>query len=924
MENKYSVMQEKWLSAWEDQRVYATDSDTLKPKFYCLDMFPYPSGAGLHVGHPRGYIASDIVSRFKRMQGYNVLHPMGFDSFGLPAEQYAIETGQHPAITTSNNIANFKRQLRKLGFCHAPERELLTSDPAYYRWTQWIFVQLFNSWYDFEQGQARPLSELIRRLEQEGNVNIAVMANDVPLVTARDWHGFSTLQRSELLVHYRLAYRADSTVNWCPALGTVLANDEVKDGFSERGGHPVEKKVMKQWMLRITAYADRLLDGLTDLQWPEAVKEIQRNWIGKSLGCEIDYPVLGTEYHVTVFTTRPETIYGNTFLVLAPEHPLIPVLTCEERKAEVEDYVAQTARRSERERKADVERVSGVFSGAFAGHPLTGEEIPIWIGEYVLADYGTGAIMAVPGVDERDHRFAQQFGLPRKCIVAGADPALAPHDADSAPLANSGELDGMMAGIAREHACALIERIGKGKRSIRYRLRDAIFGRQRYWGEPIPIYYDAEGVPHALKEEDLPLILPRIDEFLPTSKGEPPIARAERWTYNGDCPLETTTMPGWAGSSWYFLRYMDPENCGRLADPQALSYWNSVDLYIGGAEHATGHLLYSRFWTHFLKDLGVLTFSEPFQKLVCQGMVLGQSAIIYRDKETRALVSADLRQRYDTQPLYVDIGLVDAENRVDIAGLRSWRKDYQDAPLVLSGGQLLCERISEKMSKSKYNAIVPDDVIDVYGADCFRIHQMFLGPIDQLVTWSTQAIDGPHKFLHRIWRLFYDEHNQLLVSREVPSAEELKVIHQAVKNVSRMTESLSFNTGVAAMMTCVNQLSSLKCHKAAVLEMLLKILHPFAPFLTEELWSLAMQGQGLLLDQRYPTHDEAYLVEHDFEYPVSINGKLCARVRMGKDIVHEQASSIVLEDPAVKKKLAGAAVRKIVFVPGKIVNIVAG
>ncbi len=884
-------------------------------------MFPYPSRAGLHVGHPRGYIATDILSRYKRMQGFNVLHPMGFDAFGLPAEQYAIETGQHPEVTTRHNIATFKEQLRQLGFCYDPGRELCTSDPQFYRWTQWIFLKLFDSWYDRARNSARPLSELIALLETSGNETISPAQEEIPAVSASDWNGFDSAQRSEFLMHYRLAYRAESNVNWCPGLGTVLANDEVKDGFSERGGFPVEKKKMRQWMLRIIAYGERLLNNLDQLDWPEALKEMQRNWIGKSLGCEIDFQVAGQEHSVNIFTTRPDTVYGCTFLVLAPEHSLTLQLSSAERLGAVQAYIDATHKRSERDRIANVSQVSGEFTGAYALHPLTGQRIPIWTGDYVLAEYGTGAIMAVPVADERDYRFASTFCLELRQVFSEAQDLDLPYERNSGTLINAESCTGLSHEAAKQAIVAKLVALGVGRSTKKFRLRNAIFGRQRYWGEPIPLYYDGDGVPHAIPEAELPLQLPSIEAYLPTSEGEPPLARASDWTYQG-MPIDTTTMPGWAGSSWCFLRYMDPANDGAFASRAGTDYWNMVDLYMGGAEHATGHLLYSRFWNHFLHDLGLLGFDEPFSKIVCQGMILGQSALIYRIKNSQRIVSADLRGRYDTQPLYVDVKFVDAHNGVDIVQLRAWRKEYAEAEFELSEGRLLCERISEKMSKSKYNVVTPDDVIAQHGADCFRLHEMFLGPIDQSAPWSVQTIDGSQKFLQRFWRLFYNDEGRLLVTQDAPSEQALKIIHQTIKKVSGMTEKLSFNTAIAIMMSCVNQLSRLDAHHATVLQMLTQILHPFAPFVTEELWHTALGQQGTILDHAYPQWDEAYLREDDFEYPVSINGKLRSKIRMDIAVSEQDAKEAELNDEVIQHWVKHGRIVKIVFIPNKIINIV--
>lgn len=914
--------EEKWLARWENEKHYSVKLDASLPKYYCLDMFPYPSGAGLHVGHPRGYIATDVYSRFKRMRGFNVLHPMGFDSFGLPAEQYAIETGQHPRITTEKNIAAFKKQLRKLGFCYDMDREIKTSDSQYYHWTQWIFCQLFDSWYCRDTRKALPVSVLIERFEHSGNTAVNAGSDvRVPVITAAQWVSFSALEQSEFLMNYRLAYRADSYVNWCPALGTVLANDEIKDGFSERGGHPVQKKMMKQWMLRITAYADRLLEGLDGLEWPEALKDMQRNWIGKSQGAEIDFKVRDSNCDIKVFTTRPDTLFGATFLVLAPEHEALQAIIPQAYKEEVAGYCHEVALRSERDRMVKTDNVTGQFTGAYAIHPLTGEDLPIWIADYVLADYGTGAIMAVPSGDQRDLVFAQTFDLPVKYIYEGAAEASKPFLITEGKLINSREVTGLSRAEATEWILNQLVSSGIGKRAFSYRIRDAIFGRQRYWGEPIPIYYDEQGIPHVVPEQHLPVTLPDIEAFLPTSEGEPPLERATNWRY-GSHKYETTTMPGWAGSSWYFLRYMDPCNTNEPVSKAALAYWQSVDLYVGGSEHANGHLLYSRFWTHFLKDRGLITFDEPFKRVLCQGMILGVSAIIFRDKTTHEFVSADLKEGRDVQPLYVDISFVNDKNQVDIEALRSWRQAYTNGDFICSNGVFLCDRLSEKMSKSKYNVVNPDDLIDLYGADTFRLHEMFLGPIDQTAIWSTQSIDGPHKFLQKVWRLFQDEHGAAIVQDLAATAEELKVVHTAIAKVGHATHEMSYNTAIAALMICVNQLSTLHCHKRDVLELLLKLLHPYAPFITEELWSEVLEHKESILDAGYPVADESLLYEAEFECPVSINGKLRTRIMLRRGMTEEEVKSVVLLDTTVQRWLPGLHLDKFIFVPDRIVNIV--
>lgn len=921
----FKLIEEKWSLYWNKQKTYYTHADENKEKFYCLDMFPYPSGAGLHVGHPRGYIASDVLSRFKRMQGFNILHPMGYDAFGLPAEQYAIETGQHPVITTKNNITRFQEQLSKIGFCFDPSREFSTSDPKYYHWTQWIFLQLFNAWYDKNLNKSRSIDQLTTILEKNGNIGLHVVQNDgTPTITAKQWKEFSSVEKSDFLMNYRLAYRAESSVNWCPSLGTVLANDEIKDGLSERGGYPITKRKMKQWMLRITAFSDRLLDNLNNLDWPENLKEIQRNWIGKSIGCEINFSVKmnSNNENIKVFTTHPETIYGCTFLVLAPEHTLTKKITTDDQQQTINDYVALTNSRSDRERMAEVDRITGAFTGAYATHPLTGKNIPVWIADYVLPEYGTGAIMAVPTSDYRDFRFAKKFDLPLIFVFENTEELKCPYEKTHGIMINSRALNGLNVNEAKEKICDIIEAQDKGVRSIKYRIRDAIFGRQRYWGEPIPIYYNEDGIPTPVALQDLPLELPNITDYRPTDEGEPPLARSKNWCYQGN-PLETTTMPGWSGSSWYFLRYMDAKNNQNFADSDKTTYWNSVDCYIGGSEHASGHLLYSRFWNLFLYDIGQINFQEPFKKVVCQGMILGQSAIIYRDKNSNTLISADMTQGYEVQPLYVDINFVDRDNHVDIEKLKSWRSDYSNVEFLFNDQQsLLCDRIVEKMSKSKYNVVVPDDIIEQYGADCFRIHEMFLGPIDQSTPWSIQSIEGSYKFLKRVWRLFYNDNDLCIVSDEKPTDEVVKITHQTIKKVSELTESMSFHTAIAALMTCVNHYTKLNIHDRTSLSILLQLLHPYAPFITEELWSVALDNKSSILDQGYPNWSSSYTTLQEVIYSVSINGKRRAEVTIPKDVNEESAKAIALNERNIQKWLEGKTVIKTVFVPNKIINFV--
>ncbi|VVP75989.1 Leucine--tRNA ligase [Pseudomonas fluorescens] len=906
--------EKKWLTAWEDDACFEVQIDPARPKYYCLDMFPYPSGSGLHVGHPRGYIATDVYSRFKRMKGFNVLHPMGFDAFGLPAEQYAIETGQHPEVTTEKNISTFKQQLRALGLCYDSKREISTSTPEYYKWTQWIFTRLFDSWFCQNRKVARPIHDLITILEIHGNVGLCAHGHETaPRVEPGRWAMLCASEQAEVLMHYRLAYRADSYVNWCPALGTVLANDEVKDGCSERGGHPVVRKMLKQWMLRITAYADRLLDGLAPLDWPAPLKEMQRNWIGRSQGAHLRFASpLVTGRSISVFTTRPDTLFGVTFIALAPEHPDINALTEPALRVAMTEYVDAAGLRTSRDRMTIAQACSGQFTGNHAVHPLTGELLPIWVSDYILADYGTGAVMGVPALDERDRRFAQTFGLPVREVYSD--------DGESSLLDAQGA-----SGLDRVRGTAWIMQAlsaaGTGEPATNYRIRDAIFGRQRYWGEPIPIYYDEQGIARALPDERLALVLPRVEGFLPTEHGEPPLQRAEGWRY-GEYRYETTTMPGWAGSSWYFLRYADPHNPDAPISPEAARYWRTVDLYVGGSEHATGHLLYARFWTHFLKDLGVVEFTEPFQRMLCQGMILGNSAIIYRDQRTHALVSADLAEGRHVQALHIDINLVNERNEVDVEGLRNWRSGYRLAEFEYSNGRFLCDRRIEKMSKSRHNVVNPNDLVEAYGADTFRVHELFLGPIEQSSVWSSQSIDGPHKFLQRVWRLFEHDSGWPQFSAAPPTPQELKVLHTAIAKVGQDTQMLSFNTAIAALMTCVNQLIQLDCHKPEILKPLLQLLHPFAPFMTQELWTTALGLEGGIVDSRYPVADESLLKEDQFECPVTINGKVRTRLLLDRTLSAQEIEQRVLADPDVHRWIDNLTVRKVIVVKERMVNVV--
>ncbi len=918
-------IEEKWRQIWEERSIYRVKIDSSKPKYYVLDMFPYPSGAGLHVGHPLGYIASDIVARYKRLKGFNVLHPMGFDAFGLPAEQYAIQTGQHPALTTAKNIETYKRQLRKIGFSYDWSREVQTCDPKYYKWTQWIFMQLFNAWYNKKAGdlgKTEPIGTLIAELERNGNQNVeAACDEDTPFITASQWATFNEKEKESFLQHYRIAYQSETMVNWCAALGTVLSNDEVKDGVSERGGYPVERITMLQWSMRISAYAERLLAGLDAIDWPEPLKEMQRNWIGKSRGCEVEFsvgPGLLRGAKIKVFTTRVDTIFGVTFLVLAPEHELVDKITTDEQRNAVTDYIQVAKNRSERERMSEVKRVSGVFTGAYAINPFNNQKIPIWIADYVLAGYGTGAVMAVPGHDERDHRFAKQFGLPIAQVVEGPDVQEEAFVSWDAKIINSGFLNGLTVNEAIEAGIKFVEEKGIGKGKVNYRMRDAIFGRQRYWGEPFPVYF-VDGIPKLIAEKDLPVTLPEIDEYKPTETGEPPLARAKNWNYHGH-PFELTTMPGWAGSSWYWYRYMDPANDQTFCAHEQEQYWKDVDLYIGGSEHATRHLLYSRFWCKALKDLGFVSAEEPFKKLINQGHIQGMSKFVYRINGTNTFVSKNLKDQYETTALHVDVALVDGDT-LNLKGFKQWRSDFATAEFILEDSTYLCGTEVEKMSKSKHNVVNPDDIIDSYGADTLRLYEMFLGPLEQSKPWNTHGIDGVFKFLRRFWNLFHDANGTLVVSDAEPSTEELKVLHKTLKKIVKDIESFSFNTSVSEFMICVNELVSLNCNKRNILEPLVIALAPFAPHIAEELWE-KLGHSDTVFNARFPEYEEKYLVEHSFNYPISINGKVRAQMPFAFDMPQEDIEKSVLASAIVQKWTEGKTPKKIIVVKGKIVNVV--
>jgi leucyl-tRNA synthetase len=918
-------IEKKWQDKWAAEGIYKVKDDTSKPKYYVLDMFPYPSGAGLHVGHPLGYIASDIVSRYKRIKGFNVLHPMGFDAFGLPAEQYAIQTGQHPAVTTAKNIETYKRQLRQIGFSYDWDREVQTSDPAYYKWTQWIFSQLFNAWYNKKagaEGKAEPITALIAELEKNGNKNIVAVADeDTPAITAEQWKSFNEKAKEDFLQKYRIAYLSETMVNWCAALGTVLSNDEVKDGVSERGGYPVERIKMMQWSMRITAYAERLLKGLDTIDWPEPVKEMQRNWIGKSVGCELDFKVdAAQDLSIRVFTTRIDTIYGVSFMVIAPEHELVDKITTPEQREEVTKYVEIAKNRSERDRMSEVKRITGAFTGAYVINPFNHEKVPVWIADYVLAGYGTGAVMAVPSSDTRDYVFAKHFNLPIIDVLEGptSDITKDNFEPKSGTMINSDFLNGLVWNEAIEKALQRVEELGIGIRKVNFRMRDAIFGRQRYWGEPFPVYFD-KGIPKLVADKDLPVTLPEIDQYKPTENGEPPLGRAKDWNYKGHA-YELTTMPGWAGSSWYWFRYMDPKNENEFAAKNKIDYWKDVDLYMGGSEHATGHLLYSRFWCKVLKDLGYVDAEEPFKKLINQGHIQGMSKFVYRVNGTNKFVSHGLRKQYDVTPLHADVSMVD-NDVLDVEAFRKWRDDFSDAEFILEDGKYICGTEIEKMSKSKYNVVNPDDIVVNYGADTLRMYEMFLGPLELSKPWNTNGIDGVYKFLRRFWNLFHDKNENFVISDEEATREELKILHKTIRKIEEDIERFSFNTSVSEFMICCNELSSMKCNKRAILEPLVIALSPYAPHITEELWEKLGHATSVL-NASFPKFDEQYLVESSFEYPISINGKVRVKMNFALDMPKEDIEKLVVASEAVQKWTEGKAPKKVIVVPGRIVNVV--
>jgi leucyl-tRNA synthetase len=989
-EYNFTEIEQKWQNNWRAQQVYKVTENPNKPKCYVLSMFPYPSGAGLHVGHPLGYIASDIYARYKRLKGFNVLHPMGYDSFGLPAEQYAIQTGQHPAVTTENNIARYREQLDKIGFSYDWDREVRTSNPEYYKWTQWIFIELYNSWYNPNTDKAEPVETLAKQFSANGfcGVDDSVLTGgvelDFPPFTAQDWNNFSEEKREEVLSGFRLAYLSEAYVNWCPQLGTVLSNDEVKDGVSERGGYPVERKLMKQWSMRITAYAARLLNDLEGLDWTESLKETQRNWIGKSQGASVHFNVQDKPFDIEVFTTRPDTIFGVSFIAVAPEYEFLPDLLEGDYVDDVMQYVEQAKNRSERDRMADVKRISGAFTGAYAIHPFTGKEVPIWVADYVLAGYGTGAVMGVSAHDSRDFAFAKHFNLPILPVVkipAEHDLNTASYDAKEGQLTNSDFLNGLDVKDAIKKAIEYIEKGGHGKGKTNFRLRDAIFGRQRYWGEPIPVYYK-NGMPHCIPVDKLPLVLPEIDKFLPTEDGEPPLARAEKWMWNEakGCvdsegyPIETTTMPGWAGSSWYFLRYMDPKNENAFASKEAVNYWRNVDLYMGGSEHATGHLLYVRFWTKFLYDRGFIPVNEPAQKLINQGMITGNSLFIelrgmqevnkeyelsedglapngietigqkilfaspflsssltfdvdnrffigrnFDDPKRVPLVFTELDGSilYEKFPMYLQWYKMHYgdENKFDIDKDVIWEKKPDGSKFIRLRGEV------EKMSKSKFNVVIPDDIVEKFGADTLRLYEMFLGPLEQSKPWSTQGIEGVHRFLKKLWRLFYDAEGNVIVTKEVADKKELKSVHKLIKKVGEDIEHFSFNTSVPAFMICVNELMDLKCHKHEILENIVVCLHPYAPHITEELWA-TLGHSASIADAQFPVFNAEYLVEDSFSYPVSINGKHRTNIEFSLNATQAEIEPVVLADELIQKWLEGKTPKKIIFVKGKIINMV--
>lgn len=924
MEYNHKAIESRWQQHWKEAGTYHVEIDPSRPKFYVLDMFPYPSGAGLHVGHPLGYIASDIYARYKRLQGFNVLHPMGYDAYGLPAEQYAIQTGQHPEVTTRENIARYRQQLDKIGFCFDWDREIRTCDPEYYKWTQWAFIQMFNHYYDTEAAKALPIADLIKHLETQGTEGLHAAATKELSLTAEEWKSMDARQQSDVLMNYRLAYLGNTMVNWCPKLGTVLANDEVSEGLSIRGGYPVEQKLMYQWCLRVSAYAPRLLEGLDNIDWTDSLKETQRNWIGRSEGAEMKFHVAGTDIDLDIFTTRADTVFGVTFMVLAPESMYVDMVTTPEHRAEVDEYISAIKHKTERERMID-KKVTGVFTGSYAVNPLTGKQIPVWVSDYVLAGYGTGAIMAVPAHDSRDYAFAKKFDLPIIPLIEGADVSEESFDAKSGKMINSAsdelDLNGMEVKDAIAATKKFIEEKGIGKVKVNYRLRDAIFSRQRYWGEPFPVYYK-DGIPHMLDVDQLPLMLPEVDKYLPTETGEPPLGRAKDWNTSEGYRLELNTMPGFAGSSAYYLRYMDPRNNDALVSREANGYWRSVDLYVGGSEHATGHLIYSRFWCKFLHDIGEVCEDEPFRKLINQGMIQGRSNFVYRIKDTNTFVSYGLKNQYDVTPIHVDVNIV-SNDVLDLEAFKAWRPEYNDAEFILEDGKYICGYAVEKMSKSMFNVVNPDDIVERYGADTLRLYEMFLGPIEQSKPWDTNGIDGVNRFIKKLWGLFY-KGDTLLVNDDVPTADNLKSLHKLIKKVTADIEAFSFNTSIAAFMICVNELTQQKCHSRDILSQLLVVLAPFAPHVAEELWHTALGNDTSIVDAKWPEYNEEYLVEKNVTYAVSFNGKARFNMEVAADMPREEVEKTALAHEGAAKWLEGKTIRKVIVVPGKIVNIVLG
>ena len=922
MEYNYKEIEQRWQQYWREHNTYKTEIDASRPKFYVLDMFPYPSGAGLHVGHPLGYIASDIYSRFKRLQGFNVLHPMGYDSYGLPAEQYAIQTGQHPEVTTINNINRYRQQLDKIGFCYDWSREIRTCDPKYYKWTQWAFIKMFKSYYDTKLDKAQPIENLVAYFNEHGNIDAPAHTNGCDDFTAAQWNAMTEVEKNDILMNYRIAYLGNTMVNWCPKLGTVLANDEVSEGVSIRGGYPVEQKVMYQWCLRVSAYAGRLLRDLETIDWTDSIKETQRNWIGYSEGAEMLFKIAGSDIDLKIFTTRADTIFGVTFMVLAPESEYVDLVVTEEQKADVDAYIDEVKHKTERERMIE-KKVSGVFSGSYAVNPVTGKEIPVYISDYVLAGYGTGAIMAVPAHDSRDYAFAKHFDLPIIPLIEGADVSEESFDAKEGKMMNSSNERLQLNGLDVKEAIAktklYIKEAGIGKVKVNYRLRDAIFSRQRYWGEPFPVYFDDNKQPHTIDESQLPLELPEVDKFLPTESGEPPLGRAKNWCTADGHPYELCTMPGFAGSSAYYLRYMDPHNDEALVSREADEYWRNVDLYVGGTEHATGHLIYSRFWNKFLYDYGYVCEPEPFKKLINQGMIQGRSNFVYRIKDTNTFVSLNLKKDYDVTPIHVDVNIV-SNDVLDIDKFRAWRPEFHDAEFILENGKYVCGYAIEKMSKSMFNVVNPDDIVERYGADTLRLYEMFLGPIEQSKPWDTNGIDGVNRFLKKLWGLFY-KGDDCVITDEKPSAEALKSLHKLIKKVTFDIEHFSYNTSVSAFMICINELSAMKCTSREIYNDLVVVLAPFAPHIAEELWH-KLGNDTTVCDAKWPEFNEAYLVEQSVKYVVSFNGKPRFNIEVATGTDKAEVERLALTNEAAAKWLDGKTPKKVIVVPNKIVNVV--